>query len=77
MQETTELIKAQTSELMRLRNRHVAKLLCFLGDDQPRYIARAIKQSYNWMIDDVQANILDPAGAEKLLKKHCAKQAGM
>jgi hypothetical protein len=44
-------------ELSRLRNRHVAKLLCFLGDSPP-YIVAAIKKAFNMFAEDVQVNII-------------------
>ncbi len=50
---TTEQIK----ELGRLRNRHVAKLLDFLGDSPP-YLETAIKRALSMFAEDVEANII-------------------
>ncbi len=47
------------TELARLRNRHVAKLLTFLGQGTAPYIERAIKQSMSMFESDVAVNILD------------------
>jgi len=45
-------------ELARLRNRHVAKLLSYLGDSPP-YLETAIKRAFTMFADDVQANIIN------------------
>lgn len=45
-------------ELGRLRNRHVAKLLSFLGDPQP-YLATAIKREFTNFAQDVETNIIN------------------
>jgi hypothetical protein len=46
------------TELARLRNRHVAKLLTHLGETPP-YLETAIKKSFSMFADDVQANIIN------------------
>jgi hypothetical protein len=46
-------------ELSRLRNRHVGKLLTFLGKDLAPYIERAIKKQFTLFESDVLVNILD------------------
>lgn len=46
-------------ELIRLRNRHVAKLLDYLGDAPP-YLQTAIKKSLSMFAEDVDANIITP-----------------
>jgi len=48
----------QVKELARLRNRHVAKLLSFVGE-QPPYLETAIKKEFSMFADDVQANIIN------------------
>ena len=45
-------------ELGRLRNRHVAKLLDFIGE-QPPYIESAIKRSLSMFAEDVENNIVN------------------
>jgi len=45
-------------ELARLRNRHVAKLLSYLGDAPP-YLETAIKRGFTMFADDVEANIIN------------------
>jgi hypothetical protein len=45
-------------ELARLRNRHVAKLLDYLGDAPP-YLETAIKRSLSMFAEDVEANIIN------------------
>lgn len=55
--------KAQTKELGRLRNRHVAKLLNVLGPDAPEYIIAGLKRSYSFFETDIQTNIFDSANA--------------
>lgn len=47
------------TELTRLRNRHVAKLLTYLGDSPP-YLETAIKKAMTMFADDVAANIIRP-----------------
>ncbi len=47
------------TELARLRNRHVAKLLTFLGQSTPPYIEQAIKRSMSMFESDIAVNILD------------------
>lgn len=46
-------------ELARLRNRHVAKLLSYLGDTPP-YLETAIKRSMSMFAEDVDQNIIAP-----------------
>jgi len=46
------------NELQRLRNRHVAKLLDYLGNECPPYLEAAIKRSYSMFADDIAANII-------------------
>lgn len=50
-------------EIGRLRNRHVAKLLSYLGDAPP-YLETAIKKSLTMFAEDVERNIIrqPPAG---------------
>jgi len=55
--------KAQTKELSRLRNRHVAKLLHVFGPDAPEYIIAGLKRAYSFYEEDVQINIFDAANA--------------
>ena len=45
-------------ELGRLRNRHVAKLLDFLGESPP-YLEVAIKRAFSMFSDDVETNVLN------------------
>jgi hypothetical protein len=45
-------------ELGRLRNRHVAKLLEFLGDSPP-YLETAIKRAFSMFAEDVESNIIN------------------
>ena len=45
------------TELGRLRNRHVAKLLSFLGDSPP-YLENAVKRAFTMFAEDVEANII-------------------
>ena len=49
---------AQLTELARLRNRHVAKLLDYLGDAPP-YLETAIKRGLTMFAEDVAANIIN------------------
>jgi len=46
------------TELARLRNRHVAKLLDYLGPVAP-YLETAIKRSMSMFAEDVEANIVN------------------
>ena len=48
----------QVKELGRLRNRHVAKLLDYLGDTPP-YLETAIKRGFSMFAEDVEANIIN------------------
>ena len=45
-------------EVARLRNRHVAKLLTYLGNP-PDYLQASIKHSMSMFADDIIANILE------------------
>ena len=45
-------------ELARLRNRHVAKLLSYLGETPP-YLETAIKKGFSMFAEDVEANIIN------------------
>jgi hypothetical protein len=45
-------------ELARLRNRHVAKILSYLGDSPP-YLETAIKKAFTMFAEDVEANIIN------------------
>jgi len=45
-------------ELARLRNRHVAKLLSYLGKSPP-YLETAIKKAFTMFAQDVEANIIN------------------
>ena len=45
-------------ELARLRNRHVAKLLSYLGESPP-YLETAIKKAFTMFAQDVEANIIN------------------
>ncbi len=51
------------TELGRLRNRHVAKLLDFLGDAPP-YLEVAVKKSFSMFSQDVEANIINSVHGE-------------
>ena len=51
------------TELGRLRNRAVAKLLTFLGDT-PEYLSSAIKRSYTMFADDIADNIINSDSSE-------------
>ncbi len=46
-------------ELARLRNRHVAKVLTYLGAGTAPYIEQAIKRAMSQFEDDVAVNILE------------------
>jgi len=48
----------QRDELARLRNRHVAKLLSYLGDAPP-YLETAIKKGFSMFAEDVETNIIN------------------
>lgn len=50
-------------ELARLRNRHVAKLLTYLGDAPP-YLESAIKKTLSQFAEDVDANIINSDNSE-------------
>jgi hypothetical protein len=54
---------AQLTELGRLRNRHVAKLLDYLGDAPP-YLETAIKKGMTMFAEDVAANIINSDNRE-------------
>jgi hypothetical protein len=45
-------------EIGRLRNRHVAKLLTYLGESPP-FLEGAIKKAFSMFADDVEANIIN------------------
>jgi hypothetical protein len=49
-------------ELGRLRNRHVAKLLSFLGGDQAPYVEAAIKRAFSMFAEDIETNIVRGGG---------------
>lgn len=49
--------KEDIEELGRLRNRHVAKILTFLGDCPP-YLEKAIKKEFTLFAEDIEANII-------------------
>jgi len=51
------------TELGRLRNRHVAKLLDFL-ETTPPYVEAAIKRSLSMFAEDVEKNIIDSDKSE-------------
>lgn len=51
-------INRDQAELARLRNRHVAKLLSYLGETPP-YLESAIKKSFTMFAEDVDANIIN------------------
>jgi len=46
-----------TTEIRRLRNRHVAKLLSLLGNTPP-YLEIAIKKAFSMFAEDVENNII-------------------
>jgi hypothetical protein len=48
----------EITELGRLRNRHVAKLLDFIGATPP-YLEMAVKRSFSMFAEDVEANIIN------------------
>lgn len=50
---------AAKKELSRLRNRHVAKLLSFLGEPIQPYLESAIKKTLSQFAEDVEANIIN------------------
>ena len=50
--------EAAITELTRLRNRHVAKLLNYLGETPP-YLESAIKKSLSLFAEDVEVNIIN------------------
>jgi hypothetical protein len=50
--------ETQRDELARLRNRHVAKILSYLGETPP-YLESAIKKAFTMFADDVAANIIN------------------
>ncbi len=64
------------AEIGRLRNRHVAKLLDFLGDCPP-YLETAIKRSYSMFAEDVEANIINSDNGEQndLRRTDCTESA--
>ena len=45
-------------EIGRLRNRHVAKLLSYLGESPP-FLETAIKKGFSMFAEDVEANIIN------------------
>ncbi len=51
-------IENNRDELARLRNRHVAKLLSYLGDTPP-YLETAIKKGFSMFAEDVETNIIN------------------
>jgi hypothetical protein len=51
-------------ELARLRNRHVAKLLDYLGDTPP-YLEAAVKKGFSMFAEDVEANIINSDNSEE------------
>lgn len=53
----------QIKELGRLRNRHVAKLLGFIGEPPP-YLEKAIKQQFTMFAEDVEDNIINSDNRE-------------
>jgi hypothetical protein len=53
----------ELEELARLRNRHVAKLLSYLGESPP-YLETAIKKAFTMFADDVEANIINSDAGE-------------
>jgi hypothetical protein len=46
------------TEVGRLRNRHVAKLLDYLGETPP-HLETAIKKSFSMFADDVVTNVIN------------------
>ena len=62
------------AELGRLRNRHVAKLLSYLGDSPP-YLETAIKKSFSMFAEDVENNIINSDDREKT-DVHKSKKLG-
>jgi hypothetical protein len=62
------------AEVGRLRNRHVAQLLDYLGD-QPRYLQTAIRVQFSKLADDIVANLID-GGAEEYLRRKAEKEGG-
>ena len=46
------------AEVGRLRNRHVAKLLDYLGETPP-YLETSIKKAFSMFADDILANIIN------------------
>jgi len=50
-------------ELGRLRNRHVAKLLDYIGDAPP-YLQTAIKKAFSMFAEDVEKNIINSDRSE-------------
>ena len=46
------------TELGRLRNRHVAKILDYIGDTPP-YLESAIKKSFSMFAIDIERNIIN------------------
>ena len=51
-------------EIARLRNRHVAKLLSFLGETPP-YLENSIKRSFSMFADDICINIINSDKSEE------------
>ena len=64
-------------ELARLRNRHVAKLLSYLGESPP-YLETAIKKSLSMFAEDVEANIINSDQRKKSDEQQgfCKTQSG-
>lgn len=54
----SDMLEVKTAELSRLRNRHVAKLLTFLGEVPP-YVESAIKRGFTMFSEDVERNIIN------------------
>lgn len=52
-------------ELGRLRNRHVAKLLTFLGRETAPYLENAIKREFTLFAEDVETNIIRDGGTRQ------------
>ena len=50
--------QSQIDELARLRNRHVAKLLSYLGETPP-YLETAVKKAFSMFAEDVETNIVN------------------
>ena len=46
------------AEVGRLRNRHVAKLLTYLGDT-PEYLQAAIKRAFSMYAQDIADNVIE------------------